>query len=174
MTALYNAYIEYLAALCVRRCGLGPHSHEIAGYFDKTLTNRHFSSADKEQEFERQGWSLVETFTLVDEHKIDPFLKNILSIMEIQNLLEQTDNGIQLITVTRSCQSPYAQTWSLTLKPNINLFSSDAFIVSLKLTLKLRSPTSPVQITSIEHNEFDHELFVQKMEPYKLFHSKSM
>ena len=173
MTDLYSAYLDYLAALCVKRCGLTPHSKELAQYFEQVLIQNHLQSTKKREEFEREGWSIVETFTLVDEHKIDPFLKGLLSIVEIQNLLEQTDSKQQLITVNRSCKPPFPQTWSLVLHPNIDLFSSSPFKVNLKLKIELASPEAPLEITSIENDCADQPLFCEKMEMYKIFHSKN-
>ena len=173
LTDLFSVYLAYLAALTIKRCGLTPHSKEIAQYFERTLIDKHLTTREKADEFEREGWSLVETFTLVDQHRLDPFLKGILTIVEIQNLLEQTNGQEQLITVTRHSAAPYSQSWSLSLKPNINLFTSEPFVVDLKLKIELSSIDSQIQITSIETDELDHKVFIEKMEMYKLFHSKS-
>ena len=173
LTDLFSVYLAYLAALTLKRCGITPHSKEIAQYFERTLIDKHLTTREKADEFEKEGWSLIETFTLVDQHRLDPFLKGILTIVEIQNLLEQTNGQEQLITVTRQCALPYSQSWSLSLKPNINLFTSEPFIVDLKLKIDLSSVDSQIQITSIETDDLDHQIFIEKMEIYKQFHSRS-
>jgi len=173
LTELFSVYSDYLATLSLKRCGLTPHSKELAHYFEQVLIQKHLTTPEKREEFEREGWSLVETFTLVDEHRIDPFLKGLLSIVEIQNLLEQTNSKEQLITVNRSCKPPFPQTWSLVLHPNIDLFSASPYKVNLKLKIELASPEASLEITSIENNCSDQLVFFEKMEIYKNFHSKN-
>ena len=99
--------------------------------------------------------------------------KGLLTIAEIQNLLECSNEGEILITVTRQCKAPFGQSWILHLRPNISLFSTDTFLIDLKLRLELESPQSPINIKKIEHDDFDINVFLSKMETYKLFHSKS-
>jgi len=173
VTDLHSVYLEYLVALTLKRCGISQHSHEIASHIETVLKARHFNSPEKEAEFQSNGWSIVETFTLVDQHKIDPIIKDVLTIDEIQNLLEFSDEGELLITISRECKSPFAQSWSLSLKPNINLFSTETFVIHLKLKLYLASPDSKIEIKKIEHEDFDIEKFLHKMEMYKLYHSRT-
>ena len=173
MTDLHSVYLEYLGALTLKRCGILPHSSEIATHIESVLKARHLNTPEKAKEFERNNWSIVETFTLVDQHKIDPIIKGVLTIAEIQNLLDCSDQGEILITVTRQCKAPFTQSWVLHLGTNINLFSSDTFVINLKLALELESPQSPIKIKKIEHEDFNINQFLEKMEMYKLFHSKS-
>ncbi len=173
MTDLHSVYLEYLVALTLKRTGIKAHSAEIASHIENVLKARHFTSPEREAEFVKNAWSIVETFTLVDQHKIDPIIKGVLSIVEIQNLLECSNNGEILITVSRASTSPFGQSWSLYLKPNINLFSSDTFVIDLRLQLELETPQSEIKIKKIEHEHFDIDQFLEKMEMYKLFHSKS-
>lgn len=172
LTDLYSIYLNYLVAHCLNRCGITKHSAEIANHIERTVIERHFTDPDKQKEYENNNWSIAETFTLVDQHKIDPLIKGVLSISEIQNLLDCSDNGEILITIHRECKPPFAQTWNLQLKPNINLFSTDPFSIQLKIQIALESPESEMRITKIDHDAFDVNLFLQKMETYKLFHSK--
>lgn len=173
MTDLHSAYLEYLVALTLKRCGIAPHSSQIATHIESVLKASHLSTPEKAEEFEANGWAIVETFTLVDQHKIDPIIKGLLTIAEIQNLLECSNEGEILITVTRQCKAPFGQSWILHLRPNISLFSTDTFLIDLKLRLELESPQSPINIKKIEHDDFDINVFLSKMETYKLFHSKS-
>jgi len=173
LTDLHSVYLEYLVALTLKRCGIKPHSKEIATQIENVIKERHFNTSTKEAEFEANGWAIAETFTLVDQHKIDPIVKGVLTIVEIQNLLECSDQGEILITVNRQCRAPYSQSWTLHLRPNINLFSADTFIIDLRLQLELESIGSEIVIKKIEHEDFNIDLFLEKMEMYKLFHSKS-
>ena len=173
MTDLHSVYLEYLVALTLKRCGIKPHSKQIATHIENIIKERHFDTPAKAAEFESNSWTIVETFTLVDQHKIDPIVKGVLTIAEIQNLLECSDQGEILITVNRQCKAPYSQSWTLGLRPNINLFSSNTFIIDLRLQLELESIDSEIVIKKIEHEDFNIDLFLEKMEMYKLFHSKS-
>jgi len=173
LTDLHSVYLEYLVALTLKRCGIKPHSTEIAAHIENVIKSTHLTNPAKEAEFELNGWTIVETFTLVDNHKIDPIIKDVLTIVEIQNLLECSDNGEILITVKRLCKPPFPQSWSLYLKPNINLFSSDPFVIDLKIQLELESQDAEIKIKKIEHEDFNIDIFLEKMETYKLFHSKS-
>lgn len=173
LTDLHSVYLEYLVAMTIKRCGISPHTRKIAKHFDQLLTSKHLNTADKKEQFEREGWSIVETLTLVDQHKIDPFLKDILTIIEVQNLLECSNNGEQLITVTRSCKAPYPQSWDLTLRPSLDPFNRHSFVFALRLQIGIDSLDSDLVIKKIEHEDFDIETFIQKMEMYKLFYSRN-